>query len=100
RRGGAGAGVLGPRLPRRRPGPRHTAVPRAAPGAAGRCGGVDTDVERSPVITLTVPDDVLAKLRETFLVIEGDCEAWTDEEIVRRTLIRGAMDYAKAANRP
>ncbi|HEY8340337.1 MAG TPA: hypothetical protein VIK95_10735 [Egibacteraceae bacterium] len=52
------------------------------------------------MITLTVPDDVLAKLRETFLVIEGDCEAWTDEEIVRRTLIRGAMDYAKAANRP
>ena len=52
------------------------------------------------MITLTVPDDVLAKLRETFLVIEGDCEAWTDEEIVRRTLIRGAMDYAKSANRP
>lgn len=52
------------------------------------------------MITLSVPDDVLARLRETFLVIEGDCEAWTDQEIVRRTLIRGAMDYAKAANQP
>ena len=52
------------------------------------------------MITLSVPDDVLARLRETFLVIEGDCEAWTAEEIVRRTLIRGAMDYAKSANQP
>ena len=52
------------------------------------------------MVTLSIPDDVLATLRKTFLVIEGDCEAWTDEEIVRRTLIRGAMDYARSANKP
>ncbi|CAN5397198.1 hypothetical protein BH23ACT7_BH23ACT7_27060 [soil metagenome] len=49
---------------------------------------------------LTVPADALAVLRPLFLAIEGDCEPWTDAEIVRRTLIRGAMDYARAADRP
>lgn len=46
---------------------------------------------------LDVPDEVVARLREAFLAVEGTCEAWTDEEVVRRTLIRGAMDYAKSA---
>jgi hypothetical protein len=45
---------------------------------------------------LTVDDQTLARLREVFVAVEGTCESWTDEEIVRRVLIRGAMDYAKA----
>jgi hypothetical protein len=45
---------------------------------------------------LTVTDGALARLREVFLGVEGTCESWTDDEIVRRVLIRGAMDYAKA----
>jgi hypothetical protein len=48
---------------------------------------------------LTVTDDALDRLRDVFVAVEGTCEAWTDEEIVRRVLIRGAMDYAKAAGR-
>lgn len=46
---------------------------------------------------LHVPDAALDELRPLFLAVEGDCEPWTDEEIVRRTLIRGAMDYARSA---
>lgn len=45
---------------------------------------------------LHVPDDALAALRKPFLAVEGSCEAWTDDEVVRRVLIRGAMEYAKA----
>jgi hypothetical protein len=45
---------------------------------------------------LTVDDEALERLRQVFVGVEGTCEAWTDEEIVRRVLIRGAMDYAKA----
>jgi hypothetical protein len=48
---------------------------------------------------LTVTDDALDRLRDVFVAVEGTCEAWTDEEVVRRVLIRGAMDYAKAAGR-
>lgn len=45
---------------------------------------------------LHVDREVLAALRAVFVAVEGTCESWTDEEIVRRVLIRGAMDYAKA----
>jgi hypothetical protein len=51
-------------------------------------------------VDLHVPAIALQTLREVFLPIEGECEPWTDEEIVRRTLIRGAMDYARSAGRP
>jgi hypothetical protein len=51
-------------------------------------------------VNLQVPDTALATLRELFVPIEGDCEPWTDDEVVRRTLIRGAMDYARSAGRP
>ncbi|MDP8969207.1 MAG: hypothetical protein M3N52_01600 [Actinomycetota bacterium] len=44
-------------------------------------------------------DDALAALRPVFVAVEGTCEPWTDEEIVRRLLIRGAMDYARVAGR-
>lgn len=49
---------------------------------------------------LTVNDHVLETLRALFLAVEGTCEAWEDEEIVRRVLIRGAMEYAKGAGKP
>ena len=49
---------------------------------------------------LTVPADALAVLRPLFLAIEGDCEPWTNAEIVRRTLIRGAMEYARSGGAP
>ena len=49
---------------------------------------------------LTVPDDAVALLRPIFIDVEGDCEAWTADDIVRKVFIRGAMDYAKAAGRP
>jgi hypothetical protein len=52
------------------------------------------------VADLTVPDDAIALLRPIFVEIEGDCEAWTDDDIVRKVFVRGAMDYAKAAGRP
>ncbi|HWB71060.1 MAG TPA: hypothetical protein VG452_02500 [Egibacteraceae bacterium] len=43
--------------------------------------------------------EAVATLRSVFVVVEGDCEPWTDREVVRRTLIRGAMEYARAAGR-
>ncbi|MGH3665039.1 MAG: hypothetical protein ACRDU8_02910 [Egibacteraceae bacterium] len=46
---------------------------------------------------LEIGDDVLAALKPLFLAVEGSCEIWTDDEIVRRMLIRGAMEYAKSA---
>ena len=52
------------------------------------------------MIELTVPDDVLDLLRPLFTTVEGTCEVWADEEVVRRMLIRGAMEYAKSAGRP
>lgn len=45
----------------------------------------------------TVPDEALAILRPLFTRVEGDCEPWLDDEIVRRILIRGAMEYARSA---
>jgi len=45
---------------------------------------------------LAVPDEALATLRRVFTTVEGTCEPWTDDEVVRRTLIRGAMEYARS----
>ncbi|HVM15686.1 MAG TPA: hypothetical protein VM287_15325 [Egibacteraceae bacterium] len=52
------------------------------------------------MIELSVPDDALAVLRPLFTGVEGSCESWSDEEVVRRMLIRGAMEYAKSAGQP
>ena len=49
---------------------------------------------------MTVSDEVLEQLRPLFVAVEGYCEVWTDEEIVRRLFIRGAMEYAKSAGKP
>jgi hypothetical protein len=43
-----------------------------------------------------VPEEALATLRRVFTTVEGTCEPWLDDEIVRRTLIRGAMEYARS----
>lgn len=43
-----------------------------------------------------VPDEALSVLREVFTTVEGTCEPWLDQEVVRRTLIRGAMEYARS----
>lgn len=43
-----------------------------------------------------VPDQALAALRRVFTTVEGSCEPWLDDEVVRRTLIRGAMEYARS----
>ncbi|HVL99724.1 MAG TPA: hypothetical protein VM324_10585 [Egibacteraceae bacterium] len=51
------------------------------------------------MMELRVSDEALALLRPLFAAVEGDCEAWTDEEVVRRIFIRGAMEYAKSAGR-
>ncbi len=51
-------------------------------------------------VRLDVSDQALAILRPLFTAVEGTCEAWSDDEIVRRMLIRGAMEYAKSAGRP
>ena len=48
-------------------------------------------------MVLDVPDDVLKELRTVFVAVEGACEAWMDDEIVRRVFIRGAMDYVKSS---
>lgn len=51
------------------------------------------------MIELSVPDEALDVLRPLFVAVEGSCESWTDEEVVRRILIRGAMQYAKSAGK-
>jgi hypothetical protein len=43
-----------------------------------------------------VPDTVLDTLRRVFTTVEGSCEPWLDDEVVRRVLIRGAMEYARS----
>jgi hypothetical protein len=48
---------------------------------------------------LTVNEPVLERLRPLFTAVEGYCEVWTDDEIVRRLFIRGAMEYAKSAGK-
>lgn len=45
---------------------------------------------------LDLPDDALGLLRRMFTTVEGTCEPWTDAEVVRRTLIRGALEYARS----
>lgn len=50
-------------------------------------------------MSLQLPDDAIALLKPLFLAVEGTCEAWTDDEVGRRILIRGAMEYAKSAGR-
>ena len=50
-------------------------------------------------MNLTVGEDVLERLRPLFVTVEGHCEVWTDDEIVRRLFIRGAMEYAKSAGK-
>lgn len=52
------------------------------------------------MIELSVPDEALDVLRPLFVSVEGSCESWSDEEVVRRILIRGAMQYAKSAGQP
>lgn len=49
---------------------------------------------------LQVPDVALATLRRVFTTAEGSCEPWLDDEVVRRTLIRGAMEYARSGGAP
>ncbi len=51
-------------------------------------------------VELEVNDEALGHLKDVFVGVEGSCEAWTDEEVVRRILIRGAMEYAKSAGKP
>lgn len=48
------------------------------------------------MIQFAVPDEALATLRRIFTTVEGTCEPWLDDEVVRRTLIRGAMEYARS----
>ena len=50
-------------------------------------------------MNLEVNQPVLDLLRPMFLSVEGLCEVWTDEEVVRRIFIRGAMEYAKSAGK-
>ena len=51
-------------------------------------------------MTVTVDDAALDRLKQLFIAVEGSCEVWADDEVVRRILIRGAMEYAKSAGRP
>jgi hypothetical protein len=51
-------------------------------------------------VSLDVDEVALARLKDAFVAVEGSCEAWTDEEVVRRVLIRGAMEYAKSGGAP
>jgi hypothetical protein len=51
-------------------------------------------------VDLSVPEEALAVLRPIFTQVEGYCDVWTDDEIVRRLFIRGAMEYAKSAGKP
>ncbi len=50
-------------------------------------------------MNLSVPEEALEAIRPLFAQVEGYCEVWTDEEIVRRVFIRGAMEYAKSAGK-
>lgn len=50
-------------------------------------------------MNLAVNDAVLDTIRPLFVAVEGTCEAWADDEIVRRLFIRGAMEYAKSAGK-
>lgn len=50
--------------------------------------------------TVTVSDEVLEQLRPLFSKVEGQCEVWTDEEVLTRMLIRGVMAYGSTAGLP
>ncbi|CAN5336827.1 hypothetical protein BH23ACT9_BH23ACT9_24140 [soil metagenome] len=50
--------------------------------------------------TLTLSDEALAQLRPLFSQVEGNCEVWTDDEILTRLLIRGVLAYGQTAGRP
>jgi hypothetical protein len=50
--------------------------------------------------TLTLSDEALAQLRPLFSQVEGECEVWTDAEVLTRMLIRGVMAYGQTAGRP
>ncbi len=50
-------------------------------------------------MNVSVSDAALEMLRPLFVAVAGSCEAWTDDEIVRRVFIRGAMEYAKSAGK-
>ena len=48
---------------------------------------------------LEIDEATLELLRPIFVTVEGHCEVWTDDEIVRRLFISGAMEYAKSAGK-
>ena len=48
---------------------------------------------------MEIDEETLELLRPIFVMVEGYCEVWTDDEIVRRLFIRGAMEYAKSAGK-
>ena len=50
-------------------------------------------------MNLDVPSETIDLIRPMFVDVEGHCEVWTDDEIVRRLFIRGAMEYAKSAGK-
>ncbi len=50
-------------------------------------------------MNLAVPQEAIDLIRPMFTDVEGHCEVWTDDEIVRRLFIRGAMEYAKSAGK-
>lgn len=50
--------------------------------------------------TVTVSDDALDLLRPLFSKVEGQCEVWTDPEVLTRMLIRGVMAYGQTAGMP
>ena len=62
--------------------------------------GTTQTEQETAVQQLTVTDEVLEAIRPLFVAVEGYCEVWTDDEIVRRLFIRGAMEYAKSAGKP
>lgn len=48
---------------------------------------------------LTVTDEGLEALRPLFSQVEGNCEVWSDGEILTRLLVRGVMAYGQTAGR-
>ncbi|MGI8574218.1 MAG: hypothetical protein ACR2MA_02510 [Egibacteraceae bacterium] len=46
---------------------------------------------------IDLPDDVAERLRETVTAVDGSCEPWTSEEVLRKVVVRGTMAYAQSA---
>ncbi len=46
---------------------------------------------------IDLPEDVAGRLREAVVAVDGSCEPWTPEEVLRKALVRGAMAYARSA---